>query len=76
MSSGDLSGLVAQHARAIRAVAERLAEHGVGERWQGPAQRQCENNLLALEANLKTLARHVEDAAHQANARTVMARLS
>lgn len=55
-----LTAQVGQAAAALRALAARLAAHGLGARWEGPARRACEVQLRALEENLRTHARQLD----------------
>lgn len=60
-------------ADALRAMAAELASHGVGERWQGPARRQCENQLVGLGEELFSVARRIDVAAQYAGVHSVWA---
>ena len=52
----------AVHAAAtvLRELASRLALHGLGGRWEGPARRACEAQLQALEDALRAHARQLD----------------
>jgi hypothetical protein len=66
--------LVAE-ADGLRQLAVRLANCGVGERWQGATQIQCEIALMGLVDDLLTHSRRLEHVGHYATTRSVMARL-
>jgi hypothetical protein len=55
-----LTARVGEAAAALRALATRLATHGLGARWEGPARRACEVQLFALEEALRTHARQLD----------------
>ena len=62
-------------AGALRDVANRLAKHGVGDRWEGPSRDQCELALVGLQQNLLELSRKLDHQAHYVASSSVMARL-
>ena len=62
-----------EHAQALRALAEQLGAHGVGERWKGPASRHCEAQLVGLEQELVSVARRLDVASQHAGVHSVWA---
>lgn len=54
------TAMVSAAATALRQLASRLAVHGLGGRWEGPARRACEVQLGALEDALWTHARQLD----------------
>lgn len=71
----DSRALAREQADLLRSVAVRLGAHGVGERWQGPARRECEAQLAGLEADLYSVARRLALAAQYAGVHDVRAEL-
>jgi hypothetical protein len=69
----DSRWVVSAHADDLRALAQHLAHHGVGDRWQGPARRHCEIQLAGLEDELVTVARRLEVASQYAGVHNVWA---
>ena len=65
-----------EQAGLLLALAGALSAHGVGDRWQGPARRECEAQLGELEATLRGLARRVNLVGHYAGVSDVRAHLS
>lgn len=66
---------LAGSARALGDVADRLALHGVGERWEGPTRDQCELALLGLQQDLWGQARNLDHLAYYVASSSVMGRL-
>lgn len=56
----NLRSSVGEHAEELRALAEELGNYGVGERWQGPARRHCETQLVGLQQELLSIARRLD----------------
>ena len=60
---------------ALRHLAIRLAEHGVGNRWEGAARIRCEMALGLLCEDLLETSRKLDHLAHYAGSHSVMARV-
>jgi len=73
MDESTARALLASQADALLLLSRRMAEHGVGDRWQGPARRACEAQISALEHDVRTEARRLNDAAHSSAATRVRA---
>jgi phosphate uptake regulator len=69
----EARAVLRDQAHLLRQLALELDHHGVGERWQGPARRQCELELVALEEELRSVARRLEVTADYAGVRSVWA---
>lgn len=66
---------LAYQATVLRQIGVSLAQHGVGERWEGSARIRCEMALGGLEDALVACSRRLDHLAHHAGSRSVMARL-
>jgi hypothetical protein len=73
MDESTARALLASQADALLVLSRRMAEHGVGERWQGPARRACEAHIRALEQDVRIEARRLHDAANSSVATRVRA---
>jgi hypothetical protein len=71
----DSRGELREQAKVLRLMATQLGEHGVGQRWQGPARRHCEAQLMGLEEDLFSAARRLDAAAHYAGVHTALANI-
>lgn len=69
----DSRGELREQAALLRLMATELGSHGVGQRWQGPARRHCEAQLVGLEQEIFSVARRLESAAHYAGVHTIRA---
>lgn len=67
----DLRWVVSTHADDLRALAQHLGNHGVGDRWEGPARRHCEIQLSGLEEELRAVARRLDVASQYAGVHSV-----
>lgn len=68
------ASLIAE-ATALRHLASRLAEHGVGDRWEGAARVSCEMALELLQDDLLHASRKLDHLAYYAGSHSVMARV-
>lgn len=73
MIMNDSRSSVSAHAQELRALAGELGNYGVGERWQGPARRHCEIQLVGLERELFSIARQLDVTAQYAGVHSVRA---
>lgn len=75
MDESAARALLAEQAEVLRDLARRMAEHGVGQRWEGPARRACEAQLIGLEEDLRTEARRLDTVAQWGGVLSVKAHL-
>jgi hypothetical protein len=73
--SNDVRAAVAEQAEILRQMADRMAHHGVGERWQGPSRRECEAQLAGIHDDVRELSRRLVVASTYAGVHDVRAPL-
>jgi hypothetical protein len=66
---------LAHQATVLLHIGNSLAEHGVGDRWEGVARIRCEMALHGLGDQLVAHSRRLEHLSHYAGSHSVMARL-
>lgn len=66
---------LARLASDLHHIGLRLAEHGVGERWEGASRVRCEMALDGLRDALMAQSQRLDHLAHYAGSTSVMARL-
>jgi len=75
MSDEHHRARLAHQALVLRHIGDALAQHGVGDRWEGAARIRCEMALDGLGDQLVAHSRRLEHLAHYAGSHSVMARL-
>jgi hypothetical protein len=73
MDDSTLRSRLAGHATTLLQLSQALAAHSVGGRWEGPARRACETQVVDLEQKLFATARKLNGVASDAGVHNLRA---